>query len=72
VAGDKDDTGVRVLSDGRMRHKRGSTVHYLMTVPKPLGGLQYVRVWHDNSGVGTKGSWYLDKIVIKDIQTGET
>ena len=44
-----------------------------MTVPRSLGPeLAYLRVWHDNSGEGSKGSWYLDRVVVKDLQTGAT
>ena len=32
-----------------------------------LGDLLYVNVWHDNSGEGDYGSWYLDKVVIVDM-----
>lgn len=28
-----------------------------------------MRVWHDNSGKGKFGSWFLNYIVIKDLQT---
>jgi polycystin 1L2 len=34
-----------------------------------LGHLNYIRIWHDNSGQGKWGSWYLKYILIKDLQT---
>ena len=43
--------------------------HYLMTTPGPLGYLNFIRIWHDNSGIGRHAGWYLDKVVIKDLQT---
>ena len=34
-----------------------------------MGNLNYVRIWHDNSGIGNAASWYLKFIVIRDLQT---
>lgn len=42
-----------------------------MSVPKPLGGLSHIRIWHDNSGRGDAASWYLDRIIVRDTQTDE-
>jgi polycystin 1L2 len=30
-----------------------------------------MRIWHDNSGKGKFGSWYLNYVLIRDIQTRE-
>lgn len=38
---------------------------------RPLGKLQYLRVWHDNSGRGNYASWYMTAAVVRDIQTNE-
>lgn len=38
---------------------------------RPLGPLQYLRIWHDNSGKGKKASWFFSYMVVRDIQTGE-
>ncbi|GFU56003.1 polycystic kidney disease protein 1-like 2 [Trichonephila clavipes] len=35
-----------------------------------LGQLNYLRIWHDNSGEGKNASWYLKHVVVKDIITG--
>ncbi len=32
---------------------------------RPLGDLNFFRVWHDNSGIGDYASWFLSGIVIK-------
>ena len=37
---------------------------------RPLGPLSYMRVWHDNSGKGKFASWYLNWIIVRDVQTG--
>ena len=36
---------------------------------RPLGNLQYLKIWHDNSGKGSSASWYLTYIQVKDLQT---
>lgn len=30
-----------------------------------------MRIWHDNSGVGVAASWYLNYVVVRDVQTGD-
>jgi hypothetical protein len=30
-----------------------------------------MRVWHDNSGLGNRASWFLKYIVVRDLQTME-
>ena len=32
---------------------------------RPLGDLNFFRVWHDNSGIGDYASWFLSGVVIK-------
>ncbi len=34
-----------------------------------MGHLSYLRIWHDNSGIGNWGSWYLKEVTINDLQT---
>ncbi|XP_047736408.1 polycystic kidney disease protein 1-like 2 [Hyalella azteca] len=73
VAGDKDQTGVRKLSDGKRKYlSRSSQVRYVVTTERPLGRLQTLRVWHDNSGKGDDASWFLERITVSDLQTGRT
>ena len=38
---------------------------------RPLGALQYMRLWHDNSGKGKFAGWYLKFIIVRDLQTRE-
>ena len=38
---------------------------------RSLGRLNYMRVWHDNSGVGNRASWFLKYILVRDLQTME-
>lgn len=34
-----------------------------------LGDMQYLRIWHDNSGKGKYASWYLNYVIFVDLQT---
>ncbi|XP_050714964.1 polycystic kidney disease protein 1-like 2 [Eriocheir sinensis] len=40
-----------------------------MAEPRPLGDLQYLRIWHDNSGEGIFASWQLAFVSVRDLQT---
>jgi polycystin 1L2 len=36
-----------------------------------LGSLNYMKIWHDNSGKGDSASWYSKHILVNDLQTNE-
>lgn len=36
---------------------------------RSLGLLNYIRIWHDNSGRGSSASWFLKYIIVRDLQT---
>jgi hypothetical protein len=36
---------------------------------RSIGALNYLRIWHDNSGKGRMASWYLNHVVVRDVQT---
>ena len=40
-----------------------------MSERRSLGLLNYIRVWHDNSGKGASASWFLKYIIVRDLQT---
>lgn len=42
-----------------------------MSVPRKIKDPSVLRIWHDNSGQGNAASWYLNKIILDDIQTDE-
>lgn len=50
----------------------GSVMNFLMSTTVYLGDLEYIRIWHDNSGSGNFASWYLSKIEIHDVQRNES
>ncbi|CAF0957173.1 unnamed protein product, partial [Didymodactylos carnosus] len=72
ISGDDDETGVRTLEDPHRRvFRRGGVDAFVMSVPKSLGQLNYIRIWHDNTGKGASASWFLKYIVVRDLQTME-
>lgn len=72
LSGDDDETEVRSLTDPKRQvFKRGSKDVFVMAVPSRLGRLNYLRIWHDNSGRGKMRSWLLSYIVVRDIHTNE-
>ena len=36
---------------------------------RSLGLLNYMHIWHDNSGPGASASWFLKYIIVQDLQT---
>ncbi|KAK8392418.1 hypothetical protein O3P69_014648 [Scylla paramamosain] len=72
LSGDRDETDIRTLADNQRKILQKDSVDvFVMAVPRPLGDLQFLRVWHDNSGLGPDASWYLSFIVLRDVQTGK-
>ena len=73
LTGEDNATQVRTLSDPTKQQlfKKGKLDTFLMSVDKPLGHLQYLKIWHDNSGIREMQPWYLSYMIIHDIQTGE-
>ncbi|XP_065660222.1 uncharacterized protein LOC136084058 isoform X4 [Hydra vulgaris] len=66
VTGENNDSGIRRLKDSeRECFQRSSCDMFIMTTNSSLGDLDYIRLWHDNSG----GGWYLKDIVVVDLQT---
>ncbi|CAC5383759.1 PKD1L2 [Mytilus coruscus] len=62
---------VRILDDETHRgFDAGSIRKFVMSVPKPINDPTVVKIWHDNSGQGNSASWYLNKIILEDVQTG--
>ena len=38
---------------------------------RSLGLLNYLHLWHDNTGEGSSASWFLKYLVVRDLQTSE-
>eukprot|EP00094_Tigriopus_californicus_P011733 TCALIF_11336-PA protein Name:"Similar to lov-1 Location of vulva defective 1 (Caenorhabditis elegans)" AED:0.02 eAED:0.02 QI:96/0.94/0.83/1/0.71/0.80/36/119/3138 len=72
ITGDDEQTAVRTLDPGwKDTLRKGCVDSYIMRSPRPLGDLQYVRVWHDNTGRGNYASWYCTAVLIRDVQTNQ-
>ena len=60
MAGDDDETGARCFTDpDRHIFQSGGLDPFLLATEKPLGELQYIRIWNDSSGLGELGSWWV-------------
>ncbi|CAF4162103.1 unnamed protein product, partial [Adineta steineri] len=72
LSSDNDETRVRTFSDPHRKiFQRSGIDSFIMSVPKSLGLLNYIRIWHDNSGQGSSASWFLKYIIVRDLQTME-
>jgi hypothetical protein len=70
LSGDQDETQIRRLDNSsRNILQRGGIDAFIMAVPRSLGLLNYIRIWHDNSGEGSSASWFLKYIIVQDLQT---
>ncbi|XP_048461921.1 polycystic kidney disease protein 1-like 2 [Rhincodon typus] len=49
--------------------ERGGVDGFLLTTLFPLGDLQRIRLWHDNSG--SSPSWYVNRVTVLDLETDE-
>ncbi|XP_065653765.1 polycystin-1-like protein 2 [Hydra vulgaris] len=66
VAGEVNDSGVRHLKDPeRICFQSASCDIFIMATQSTLGDLDFIHLWHDNSG----GGWYVKNIIIIDLQT---
>ena len=61
-------TVCRDLDPPRVLLTRGSVEKYVMSLSASLGTLHHAYIWHDNSGESP--SWFLDHIMVREIETG--
>ncbi|UJR08126.1 hypothetical protein I4U23_012402 [Adineta vaga] len=70
LSGNANQTNVRTFSDPHRKiFQRGGIDAFIVSVPESLGLLNYIRIWHDNSGEGSSASWFLKYIIVRDLQT---
>ena len=48
-----------------------AVTEYFSRLLSSLGVLNYMRVWHDDSGQDSSASWFLKYIIVRDLQTME-
>ena len=73
LTGKLEQTQPRRLRDpdpARKKFQQGNIDFFLLTVPRPLGKIQEVRIWHDNAGASP--SWFVSHILVRDLQTDRT
>ncbi len=52
MSGDKSETlPVRLQDRQRPSFERGQTNTFVISYPRGVGDINYVRIWHDNSGM---------------------
>ncbi|UJR06650.1 hypothetical protein I4U23_010936 [Adineta vaga] len=72
IHGNDNDTQIRTFADPhRQILQRGGIDAFLVGVRKPLGLLNCIRIWHDNSGQGSSASWFLKYLIVRDLRTME-
>jgi hypothetical protein len=72
IAGEKERTVPIILMDSdRASFRRGGIDSFVISTIKPLGELNFIKIWHDNSGKKDMASWYLKHVVVHDLQTRE-
>ena len=72
INGDTDSTNIRTLNENNKSvFKQSAVDSFIMAVKRPLGKLNYLKIWHDNSGKGDLASWFLKHIIVHDLQTRE-
>ncbi|CAF4156054.1 unnamed protein product, partial [Adineta steineri] len=70
LSGENDQTQIRLFSDPHRKiFQRGGINSFIIAVPKSLGLLNYIRIWHDNTGEGSSASWFLKYVIVRDLQT---
>lgn len=68
ISGSKCDSNIIPLKvEGRRLFQARTTTTFRILLPKEIGDLHFIRVFHDNSGPSP--SWYLRNIVMTDIAT---
>ncbi|XP_078607411.1 polycystin-1-like protein 2 isoform X2 [Branchiostoma floridae x Branchiostoma japonicum] len=66
--GEKGESGPHELDDvRRMTFCTGGVDSFVVTCAGVMGPLNYIHVWHDNSG--DDPSWFLNKIIVTDVYT---
>lgn len=72
IYGDKDEIKARPLFDSSRRlFRRGGIDCFILTTKKLIGTIDYIKIWHDNSGRGDSASWYLNYLIVQDLQTNQ-
>ncbi|XP_019616827.1 PREDICTED: uncharacterized protein LOC109464315 [Branchiostoma belcheri] len=69
VFGAMGKTAVKTLNPRGESLIRGGSYDFIMPMKNPLGNLQLIHIWHDNTGGGDAASWFLRDVLVKDLKT---
>ena len=70
INGSRAETDIKCLNEANKHvFAQNGVDSFVLGVTKPLGSLNYVRIWHDNTGKRDMASWYLKYIIVHDLQT---
>lgn len=70
LAGGLDETSPKQLCDpdpNRKKFIKGGVDYFLLAVPRSLGKLKQLDIWHNNKGEDP--SWFLQRIMVRDLQS---
>lgn len=67
--GSTDDMSLTDPQLEKIFFSRGSINNFTLHLQEPLGSLEKIRVWHDNSG--RNPSWFLMQVIIVDVTIAE-
>lgn len=72
LSGDYSETEVRYLPPANHTlYRRFGVNSFVMATRGPLGPINFLRVFHDNSGEPPLDSWQLQMVVVRDLQLSE-
>ncbi|XP_019620839.1 PREDICTED: uncharacterized protein LOC109467334 [Branchiostoma belcheri] len=69
IFGSRCKTAAKTLNPTGESLVRGGSYDFIMPMKNPLGRLEILHIWHDNTGGGDAASWFLRDIIVKDMQT---
>ncbi|XP_031548818.1 uncharacterized protein LOC116286409 [Actinia tenebrosa] len=69
VIGEEGESAAIHLTDKyKSLFNRGGTDEFIVLLPKDIGKIHFLRIWHDMTGPSS--SWYLNYIIVRNIKTG--
>ncbi|MCL4148695.1 UNVERIFIED_CONTAM: hypothetical protein GTU68_040089 [Idotea baltica] len=69
LSGIWEETEFRKLPRNLNFFRRFGIDTFVLACPRPLGSILHLRVFHDNAGEPPLGSWQLERVVVRDLQT---
>ncbi|XP_073234766.1 lipoxygenase homology domain-containing protein 1-like isoform X3 [Porites lutea] len=70
IFGKEGDSGERKLDNEKNNFETGQKDSFPVNCTGSLGRLTKIRIGHDNTGFGA--AWFLDKVIVEDLKSGET